>query len=52
MAEEASTLYEWLSIVIKRGIIVIRNRSIIKYYSEDSFGTIVGKVASEYKGGK
>ena len=52
MAKEASTFYEWLIIVIKRGVIVTRNRSIIKCYSEETFGAIVGKVVSEYKGEK
>ena len=48
---EPSSLHEWLSIVIKRGV-VIKNRSIVKCFCEETFGCLVEKAAPECKDDK
>ena len=44
MAEQTdSSLYEWLSVAIKRGAVVVKDRSIVKCCCEETFVPIVRK---------
>ena len=50
MAEQTgSSLYEWLSVVIKRGAVVVKDRSIVKCCCEETFDNLVRKVAPKCK---
>ena len=47
--QTCSSLYEWLSIIIKRGAVVVKDKSIVICCCEETFDDIVGKVAPEFK---
>ena len=40
--------FAWLSVLLKRGLHVIKNRTIVKASWEESFGALVEKVGSEF----
>ena len=42
-----SSLNEWLSVVLKRGLVIIKNRVIVQCSCEETFGALVRKVAPE-----
>ena len=46
---QPSLLYEWLSVVIKRGTVVVKDRSIVRCCCKETFGALVEKVALECK---
>ena len=43
-----ATFHEWLS-VVKRGVVVVKNRTIVKCSCEETFGLLVSKVAPEFQ---
>jgi len=43
------TSREWLSDVLKRSVIVIKSRAIVKCSSEETFGSLISKVAPEFQ---
>ena len=50
MADEAdTTLHEWLSVVLKRGVVIVKNRTEMKCSCEETFGSLVRKVAAEFQ---
>ena len=42
-----SSLNEWLSVVLQRGVVIIKNRGIVQCSCEETFGALVRKVAPE-----
>ena len=42
-----SSLNEWLSVVLKRGLVIIKNRVIVQCSCEETFGALVRKVAPQ-----
>jgi len=44
-----TTFCEWLSDVLKRSFIVIKSRAIVKCSSEETFGSLIGKVTPEFQ---
>jgi len=44
----ASSLSEWLSVVLKRGVVTIKNRVIVQYSCEETFGALVKKVTTDF----
>ena len=50
MADETDTTHhEWLSVVLKQGVVIVKNRTIVKCSCEDTFGSLVRKVAPEFQ---
>ena len=43
-----SSLSEWLSVVLKRGVVTIKNRAIVQCSSEETFGALVKKVTTDF----
>ena len=40
--------FAWLSVILKRGLHVVKNRTIVKASWEESFGALVEKVGTEF----
>ena len=50
MADETdTTLHKWVSVVLKRGVVVVKNRTTVKCSCEETFGSLVSKVAPEFQ---
>ena len=41
-----SCLHEWMSVVLKQGVVIVKNRTIVKCSCEETFGSLVRKSRS------
>ena len=43
-AESMATLSAWLSVLVKRGLEIVKPRTVVKYLWEDTFGSLLEKL--------
>ena len=41
-------LHEWMSVVLKQGAVIVKNRTMVKCSCEETFGSLVRKVPPEF----